>query len=106
VRILRKRGYQVLEARDGRNAIEIAEQYPGSIGLLVTDVIMPRMGGRELSENLASLRPDLKVLFMSGYTDDQLLQRGVLQSGSGNFLEKPFTPEALANKVREVLENE
>jgi two-component system, cell cycle sensor histidine kinase and response regulator CckA len=106
VRILRKRGYQVLEARDGRNAIEVAEQFAGSIRLLVTDVIMPRMGGRELSESLARVRPEMKVLFMSGYTDDQLLQRGVLQNGSGNFLEKPFTPEALANKVREVLESQ
>ena len=106
VRILRKRGYQVLEARDGRNAIEVAERFPGAIRLLVTDVIMPRMGGRELSESLAQVRPEMKVLFMSGYTDDQLLQRGVLQNGSGNFLEKPFTPEALANKVREVLESQ
>jgi two-component system, cell cycle sensor histidine kinase and response regulator CckA len=104
VRILRKRGYQVLEARDGRNALDIAREYDGDISLLVTDVIMPHMGGRELSERLAEIRPDIKILFMSGYTDDQLLQRGVLQSGSGNFLEKPFTPDALASKVREVLE--
>jgi CheY-like chemotaxis protein len=103
-RILRKHGYHVLEARDGREAVEVAQQYPGSINLLVTDVIMPNVGGRELSESLARMMPDVKVLFMSGYTDDQLLQRGVLQSGTGNFLEKPFTPDALARKVREVLD--
>jgi two-component system cell cycle sensor histidine kinase/response regulator CckA len=105
-RILRKRGYHVLEARDGREAVQIAQDYEGEIRLLVTDVIMPNVGGRELSENLARLKPTVKVLFMSGYTDDQLLQRGILQSGSSNFLEKPFTPDALATKVREVLESE
>ncbi|HEY0303761.1 MAG TPA: PAS domain S-box protein, partial [Longimicrobiales bacterium] len=103
-RILRKQGYQVLEARDGREAVEVAEEYAGDIHLLVTDVIMPNVGGRELSEKLVRLKPHVKVLFMSGYTDDQLLQRGVLQSGTGNFLEKPFTPDALARKVREVLD--
>ena len=104
-RILRKRGYHVLEAKDGTEAVEVASNYQGTINLLVTDVIMPNVGGRELSERLARLRPQVKVLFMSGYTDDQLLQRGVLQSGSGNFLEKPFTPDALARKVREVLDS-
>jgi PAS domain S-box-containing protein len=104
-RILRKRGYHVLEARDGNEAVEVANSYHGTINLLVTDVIMPNVGGRELSERLARMRPQVKVLFMSGYTDDQLLQRGVLQSGSGNFLEKPFTPDALARKVREVLDS-
>jgi PAS domain S-box-containing protein len=105
-RILRKRGYTVLEARDGRDAVQVAQDYEGAINLLVTDVIMPNVGGRELSENLSRVMPEIKVLFMSGYTDDQLLQRGVLQSGAGNFLEKPFTPEALARKVREVLDAE
>ena len=104
-RILRKRGYHVLEAKDGTEAVEVASRYEGTINLLVTDVIMPNVGGRELSERLARMRPQVKVLFMSGYTDDQLLQRGVLQSGSGNFLEKPFTPDALARKVREVLDS-
>ena len=105
-RILRKHGYQVLEARDGREAIEVARAFEGNINLLVTDVIMPNVGGRELSEKLTRMMPTVKVLFMSGYTDDQLLQRGVLQSGTGNFLEKPFTPDALARKVREVLNTE
>ncbi|HEX6064958.1 MAG TPA: PAS domain S-box protein [Longimicrobiales bacterium] len=105
-RILRKKGYHVLEARDGREAVEVASRHDGNINLLVTDVIMPNMGGRELSETLRGVMPDVKVLFMSGYTDDQLLQRGVLQSGTGNFLEKPFTPDGLARKVREVLDSE
>ncbi len=105
-RILRKRGYQVLEARDGREALDIARDFDGDIHLVVTDVIMPRVGGRELSEGLSRMMPSVKVLFMSGYTDDQLLQRGILQSGNRNFLEKPFTPEGLARKVREVLESE
>jgi PAS domain S-box-containing protein len=105
-RILRKRGYHVLEARDGREALEIARHFEGDIQLVVTDVIMPRVGGRELSEGLSRMKPSVKVLFMSGYTDDQLLQRGILQSGSRNFLEKPFTPETLARKVRQVLESD
>ena len=105
-RILRKRGYHVLEAKDGREAVDIALRHEGELRLVVTDVIMPHLNGRELSERLAKVMPKVKVLYMSGYTDDALLQRGVLQSGTGNFLEKPFTPEALANKVREVLETE
>ncbi len=103
-RILRKRGYHVLEAGDGDHAVEVAGAFDGTIDLLVTDVIMPNLGGRELSERLVRMRPRVKVLFMSGYTDDQLLQRGV--SGGGHFLEKPFTPDALARKVREVLDSE
>jgi PAS domain S-box-containing protein len=105
-RILRKRGYNVLEAKDGREAVNVALAHRGEIRLLVTDVIMPHLNGRELSERIAKVMPHVKVLYMSGYTDDALLQRGVLQSGTGNFLEKPFTPEALAKKVREVLETE
>lgn len=103
-RILRKRGYNVLEAKNGSEALELARAHRGSIDLLLTDVIMPILGGRELSERLAELRPQTKVLFMSGYTDDALLQRGVSQ-GDGQFLEKPFSPEGLAAKIREVLES-
>ncbi|HEX6558682.1 MAG TPA: PAS domain S-box protein [Longimicrobiales bacterium] len=103
-RILRKRGYHVLEARHGAEALEIAERHDGEIHLLLTDVVMPALGGRELGERLRRLRPRVKVLFMSGYTDDALLQRGMLQ-GSSSFLEKPFTPDGLARKVREVLES-
>ncbi|HUP88864.1 MAG TPA: PAS domain S-box protein [Longimicrobiales bacterium] len=103
-RILRKRGYNVLEAKNGVEAMELARAHRGTIDLLLTDVIMPVLGGRELGERLGELRPGTKVLFMSGYTDDALLQRGVLQ-GDGQFLEKPFSPEGLAAKIREVLES-
>lgn len=102
-RILRKRGYQVLEANNGVEALEVARTHAGRIDLLLTDVVMPVLGGRELGEQLTHIRPNVKVLFMSGYTDDALLQRGILQD-SGRFLEKPFSPEGLATKVREVLE--
>jgi CheY-like chemotaxis protein len=104
-RILRKRGYQVLEASDGAEALEVARQHEGEINLLLTDIVMPVMGGRELAEQLLTLRPTAKVLFMSGYMDDALLQRGVEQ-GVGRLLEKPFTPDDLAVKVREVLESD
>jgi PAS domain S-box-containing protein len=104
-RILRKRGYHVLEATDGVEALEIARQHEGRIDLLLTDIVMPIMGGRELAEQLRSARPTSKVLFMSGYMDDALLQRGVEQ-GVGSLLEKPFTPDGLAAKVREVLESD
>lgn len=103
-RILRKRGYHVLEAIDGAEALSIARQHEGHIDLLLTDIVMPIMGGRELAEQLLLLRPTSKVLFMSGYMDDELLQRGVEQ-GVGILLEKPFTPDGLAAKVREVLES-
>jgi CheY-like chemotaxis protein len=104
-RILRKRGYAVLEAKHGAEALEIAQKHSGRIDLLLTDVVMPVLGGRELAERLARVRPAVKVLFMSGYANDALLQHGVSQ-GSRTFLEKPFTPDALATKVREVLEDD
>ena len=97
-------GYRVLDAHDGVDAIRVSEAHPEPIPLLVSDVIMPRMGGRQLAENLKRERPDLKVLFISGYTDDAVVRHGVLQADVA-FLQKPFTPTALASKVREVLEN-
>ncbi len=101
--ILEMSGYAVLEARHGAEALEVSNRHAGAIHLLVTDVVMPQMSGRELAQRLATLRPDLKVLYMSGYTDDAIVRHGVLASGIA-FLSKPFTPDALALKVREVLD--
>jgi CheY-like chemotaxis protein len=103
VEVLQDAGYRVLQAPSAARAIEMAGEHPGAIDLVVTDVVMPGLGGRELGEQLVASRPGLKVLFMSGYTDDVILRRGVLSS-SAAFIEKPFSPEGLARKVREVLD--
>ena len=102
--ILSGNGYKVLEAGNGREALLLSEAHRGEIHLLLTDVAMPKMSGRELTERIRPLRPDLRVLYMSGYTDDAILRRGVVEDGIP-FLEKPFTPEELARKVREVLDS-
>jgi CheY-like chemotaxis protein len=95
-------GYTVLAARDGREALRLAEEHAGPIQGLVTDVVMPERGGRELADRLLALRPSLRVLFTSGYTDDDILRRGVLLPGTA-FLQKPFTVDRIVEKVREVL---
>jgi PAS domain S-box-containing protein len=100
---LQMAGYTVLDAGNAADAIQLSEQHGGSIDLLITDVVMPQMGGRALAGNLAAARPKMKVLFVSGYTSDTVVRHGVLMGGV-DFLQKPFTPTSLGRKVREVLE--
>jgi two-component system, cell cycle sensor histidine kinase and response regulator CckA len=101
--VLERQGYTVLEAPSAEKALDIAAQYSGAIHLLLTDVIMPGMNGRELASRLAHVRPETRVIFMSGYTDDAVMRHGVLEPGS-TYVQKPFTPDAIARKVREVLD--
>jgi CheY-like chemotaxis protein len=101
--VLERLGYAVLEAPDGKAALHLATKHRGPIHLLLTDVVMPELGGRQLAEQLTALRPELKVLYVSGYTDDAVVRHGVLEAGIA-YLQKPFTPEILGRRVREVLD--
>jgi CheY-like chemotaxis protein len=100
---LRERGYTVLAAADGREALATARMFEGSIDLLLTDVVMPNMGGADLAKALLERRPGLRVVYMSGYTDGALSQHGVLGAGL-HLVEKPFTSDRLARMVREALD--
>jgi CheY-like chemotaxis protein len=102
--VLENLGYEVLSASNGQEALHVAREHKGSpIRLVVTDVIMPLMGGKVMVEWLKTTYPDLKILFTSGYTDDAISQHGVLDEGV-EFLSKPYTPATLARKVRELLD--
>jgi signal transduction histidine kinase/ActR/RegA family two-component response regulator len=101
--ILELHGYTVIEAGSGADALDVAARHPGPIHLLLTDVVLPRMGGRQLAERLVAQRPETKVLFMSGYTDDALGRHGALDPGVV-LLPKPFAPDALARAVRQALD--
>jgi PAS domain S-box-containing protein len=102
--LLEMTGYTVLEAENGADALEVARRFEGDIDLLISDVIMPRVGGRELAERLGAARPAMRVLFVSGFTDDTIARHGVLEEGVA-FLQKPFTLETLSQKVREILDS-
>jgi two-component system, cell cycle sensor histidine kinase and response regulator CckA len=102
-RALKDHGYSVIEARNGSQALQYIRQHPGMVQLVVSDVVMPEMGGRELGQTLAHSDPALPVLYMSGYTGEDVVQRGLLDPGAP-FQQKPFTPAGLATKVRAMLD--
>jgi DNA-binding NtrC family response regulator len=100
---LARSGYTVLEASDGEDGLRVSREHRGPIHLMVTDVVMPRMGGPKLAERLSDERPDMKVLFVSGYAENTVMQHGTIDVAT-RFLQKPFSLKTLARKVREVLE--
>jgi CheY-like chemotaxis protein len=102
-RALKSQGYAILEAANGAEALEVLSRATGAVDLVLSDVVMPILNGRELSERLAVDRPEIRVLFMSGYTDDDIVRRGLLQPGAP-FLQKPFMAADLSRKVRDVLD--
>jgi two-component system cell cycle sensor histidine kinase/response regulator CckA len=101
--ILSRHGYNVIEARNAGEALLCSEKYSGTIHLLLSDVVMPRMSGPQLAKRLASARPHMKVLCMSGYTDDSIVRHGVIDAHFA-YIQKPITPHSLTTRVREVLE--
>jgi CheY-like chemotaxis protein len=103
--VLRRHGYRVLEAAGPEHAIELARAHPGHIDLLLTDIVMPGMSGVQLAQQLLRERPDMKVLYASGYAAEMIEQRGILAPGT-DYLPKPLTPASIAGKVREVLDAE
>jgi two-component system, cell cycle sensor histidine kinase and response regulator CckA len=102
---LQARGYKVLEAENGEVGVQVAESHAGTIDMIITDVVMPGMSGRELARRVTEARPETKVLYLSGYTEEAIAHEGVLDPGTA-FLQKPFTLQLLSRKVREVLRGE
>jgi DNA-binding response OmpR family regulator len=96
-------GYTVLVAQGGDKALQIGDEYPGAIQLIVTDVIMPGLTGRQAAEKIKSSRSEVEILFISGYTSEAIAKHGVLEPGA-NYLSKPFAPDDLLRKVRDVLD--
>jgi two-component system cell cycle sensor histidine kinase/response regulator CckA len=105
VRILQRQGYMVLEASCGKEALALCKEHQGPIDLILTDVVMPEMSGRQLADQLTLLHPDVKVVYMSGYTDNAIIHHGVLEEGV-NYIQKPFTVDGLMKKIREILDRE
>ena len=101
--VLERQGYKVLEAANGKETLDVCEKHEGQIHLMVTDVVMPGMSGRELADRIKSFHPEMKVLYTSGYADDTIVHYGVRRDGV-NYIQKPFTMEGLARKVREVID--
>ena len=101
--VLVEGGYTVLVAATAEDAVRICEEHGSPISLLLSDVVMPKVSGPQLAQRLVDLRPELHVLYMSGYTDEAIVHHGVLEPGTA-FIEKPFTPEGLCGKVRDVLD--
>jgi CheY-like chemotaxis protein len=102
-RALERQGYVVLEARGAIEALEVARRHQGQIHLLLTDVVMPDRGGREVADAIRAQRPGIRVLYMSGYTDDAVVKHGI-EASTDSFIQKPFTPSHLSRKVRNILD--
>lgn len=102
-KVLRRDGYEILEALGGEEALRVARNHHGPIHLLLTDVVMPGIGGRELGDQFREVHPDTALLFMSGYTEDEVLLQGI-RVADVNYIAKPFTVAGLRDKVREILD--
>jgi two-component system cell cycle sensor histidine kinase/response regulator CckA len=103
VRTLARYGYTLLTATDGRDALRVAESHSGVIHLVLTDVVMPRMGGPELVAAISRRRPAVRALFMSGYTDHAVVRDGLMEADVA-FIQKPYTPDVLTRKIRDILD--
>jgi DNA-binding response OmpR family regulator len=101
--VLKLSGYQLITAKDGFDALDKVQEFNGPIHLLLTDVVMPNLSGKELSAEIKKRHPETKICFMSGYTDDAIVHHGILDENT-NFLQKPFLPTILLKKIREVLD--